>query len=181
MSILFKSKPLTLILLAIYLISLFWIIVLKFNISAYHDGVERSMNWIPFPSLFGLSGQGDLNESLLNIFIFIPFGLYVGILGENWPIGQKLILFFVTSFIFEISQYLFKYGDFDATDLVNNTAGGVVGFLIFAGLEKRLGENKRALHIINLLGLVGTVLVLSFLFYLKLNHLWIFRMELIQR
>lgn len=176
-----KSTPLTVVLLVIYLIALYWIIVLKFNISAYHDGVERSFNWIPFPSLWGLPGQGDLNESLLNIFIFIPLGLYVGILGNTWTLRRKASGFFLLSFFFELSQYILKMGAFDSTDLINNTLGGMLGIGIFKGLEEAFHSRIKAQTWINIFVLVGTVVIFSFLLFLKLNKLWIFRMELLSR
>lgn len=181
MKTLLKSTNLTLALCAIYLVALFWIIVLKFNISAYHAGVERSMNWIPFPALFGMEGQGDRNELLLNVFIFVPFGWYVGILREKWSLGQKAGLFFSISFLFEISQYILKFGAFDATDLINNTLGGLLGLWVFQGLEKSLNSRLKAQKIINLIALVGTVVIFSILLYLKVNNIWIFRMELLSR
>ncbi|RIW15076.1 VanZ family protein [Algoriphagus lacus] len=176
---LLKSTNLTLALCAIYLVALFWIIVLKFNISAYHAGVEQ--NWIPFPALFGMEGQGDRNELLLNVFIFIPFGCYVGILREKWSLSQKAGLFFSISFLFEISQYILKFGAFDATDLINNTLGGLLGLWVFQGLEKSLASRLKAQKIINLIALVGTVVIFFILLYLKVNNIWIFRMELLSR
>lgn len=175
------SCRMTFFLFSVYLIALYWIIVLKFNLSAYHAGVERSFNWVPFPSLFNLPGQGDLNESLLNIFIFIPLGLYLGILRNAWTLGRKAAGFFLLSFFFELSQFAMKTGAFDATDLVNNTMGGLVGLGIFSGLEKALGSQLKVRKILNLICLIGTILILSFLLFLKLNNLWIFRMQLLER
>ena len=176
-----KSTSLTVSLLVIYLIALYWIIVLKFNLSAYHAGVDRSFNWIPFPKLFGLPGQGDLNESLLNIFIFIPLGLYVGILGKAWKLWGKVASFFLLSIFFELSQYIQKMGAFDATDLVNNTLGGILGLWIFSGIKRTLNSQINAQKWINFLALLGTILIFSFLLFLKLNNLWIFRMQLLER
>jgi glycopeptide antibiotics resistance protein len=177
----FQSKRLTYGLLFIYLISLVWIIVLKFNLVAYHDGIERSINWIPFPKLFGIPGQGDRNELLLNVLIFMPYGLYAGILWHKWTLPRLIPVFLTTSFLFESSQYFLKYGAFDATDLVNNTLGGILGWLIFQGLKKVATSPKQARKWVNIFALIGTVLILGLLLFLKLNHLWIFRMQLLER
>ena len=83
-----KSNQLTFALFGIYLIALYWIIVLKFNISAYHERVERSFNWIPFREAL-LYGNLDVMETFLNILIFIPCGLYAGIVLENWRFGKR--------------------------------------------------------------------------------------------
>lgn len=173
-----KSTQLTFALFAVYLIALYWIIVLKFNITAYHERVEPSINWIPFREAV-LYGNLDLMETLLNILIFVPCGLYAGIILEKWSFGKKMVHFFCLSFLFELSQYLLKIGAFDITDLINNTAGGLLGLLIWTGLKNGFHEKFQAQKFINIVCLLGTIVIFSFLLFLKLNHLWIFRMELL--
>ncbi len=176
----FQSKRLTYALLLIYLISLVWIIVLKFNLVAYHAGVERSINWIPFPRLFGLPGQGDRNELLLNVLIFVPYGLYSGILWQKWTLPRLIPVFLTSSFLFESSQYFLKYGAFDATDLVNNTLGGILGWITYQGLKKLAKSPKLARKWVNIFALIGTGIILGLLLFLKFNQLWIFRMQLLE-
>lgn len=65
MNSILKSTQLTFALFGFYLISIYWIIVLKFNISAYHDRVERSFNWIPFRE-FVRYGKMDFPISKMN-------------------------------------------------------------------------------------------------------------------
>ncbi|WP_026965956.1 VanZ family protein [Algoriphagus terrigena] len=175
-----RSTQITFVLFSVYLIALYWIIVLKFNITAYHDRVERVINLIPFREAVLFQSPVDWNETLLNIFIFVPFGFYAGILWEQWSFGRKVALFFSASFLMEISQYILKVGAFDITDLINNTAGGVLGLLIFAALERAFQSRTKAQKLINIVCVVGTVLIFSFLIFLKLNNLWIFRMQLMK-
>lgn len=179
MNSILKSIQLTFALFGVYLISIYWIIVLKFNISAYHDRVERSFNWIPFRE-FVRYGKMDFPEVILNIFIFLPFGLYAGVLLEDWSFGKKVFLFFSLSFLFEISQYILKVGAFDVTDLINNTFGGILGVLIYQRLEKAFNSRLNAQKFINIFALIGTILIFSFLLFLKTNDLWIFRMNTIK-
>ncbi|OOG78296.1 VanZ family protein [Algoriphagus sp. A40] len=178
---LLKPTQLTLALFAVYLIAIYWIIVLKFNISAYHDRIERSINLIPFREALLYQSKMDLNEILLNVFIFIPLGLYMGILGEKWGIGKKVVQFFSLSFLFELSQYILKVGAFDVTDLINNTAGGMLGLLMYAGLERAFQGRIKAQKFINIICLIGTIMIFSFLIFLKINNLWIFRMQLLNQ
>ena len=175
------SKPtlVTFGLFSVYLIALYWIIVLKFNITAYHDRVERVINLIPFREAVLYQSPLDWNETLLNVVIFVPFGFYTGILWEQWGLGRKVVLFFSASFLLEVSQYILKVGAFDITDLINNTTGGILGLLIFNGLESAFQSRTKAQKLINIVCLVGTVLIFSFLIFLKLNNLWIFRMQLL--
>lgn len=175
-----QLNQVTIALFAIYLMALYWIIVLKFNITAYHDRIERSINWIPFREAVLYQSRMDLNEILLNIFIFIPLGLYVGILFKQRNLIRKTAIFFSLSFLLESSQFILKVGAFDITDLINNSFGGLLGLILFRGLEKAFQNRERAQRVINIIALVGTVLILSFLIFLKLNNLWIFRMQLLK-
>jgi len=166
----FKSIQLTLALFATYLIALYWIIVLKFNISAYHAGIKRSFNWIPFREALRY-GKMDLPEIILNIFIFVPFGLFVSVVLEQWSFGKKVILFFSISFFFEVSQYILRVGAFDVTDLINNTLGGIIGLMIYSGLQKAFNSRFKAQKIINILTIIGPIAIFSFLLFLKVNNL----------
>ena len=169
------SKTLTQILFAIYLISLVWIIVFKFNVQWSYMGGTSTVNWIPYSQPVLHNGQADHNESILNILIFIPFGLYAGILFKKWNFGKALGLFFSGSFILELWQFVFKIGSFDTTDLINNTLGGIFGFYLFQGFQKLLGNPEKARKWVNLICLLGTVLILGLLFFLKINRLYMFR------
>lgn len=175
---LFSPTQVTLSLFAVYLVALYWIIVLKFNITAYHDGVERVINWIPYREAV-LYGNMNLNETLMNVFIFVPFGLYSGILLERWNLFRKFALFLSVSFFFEVSQFILKVGAFDVTDLINNTLGGLLGLMLFKALERSFATRVKAQKFTNIMALVGTVAIFSLLLFLKINNLWIFRMQLL--
>lgn len=67
-----------------------------------------------------------------NIFCFVPFGAILPILYRR---ARNFFLTFLLSFGFsffvELIQLLTKTGSFDVDDLLLNTIGGVMGFLIF--------------------------------------------------
>lgn len=178
MNSILKSTQLTLALFGVYLISIYWIIVLKFNIGAYHDQVEERFNYIPFRELvrYGIFNT----EIILNVFVFIPFGLYAGVLLEQLGFFKKVLLFFSLSFLFEASQYILKVGAFDITDLITNTLGGILGVFIYQRLERALKSKFKAQKFINIFALIGTIIIFLLLLYLNLNNLWIFRMNTIQ-
>jgi glycopeptide antibiotics resistance protein len=180
MKIPFTSNQVTFSLFSVYLIALYWIIVLKFNLTAYHDRVERAINMIPFREAVLFQSPIDWNDTLLNILIFIPFGLYVGLLWEKWSIVRKIALFFSASLVLETSQYTLVVGAFDITDLINNTLGGILGLLIMMMLERTFQSRAKAQRLVNIICMVGTVLIFSLLIYMKINNIWIFRMQLLE-
>jgi glycopeptide antibiotics resistance protein len=168
------ASKLTGLLLIIYLAVLFWIIVLKLNISFTYKGT-RNVNLIPFQEPLMHNGRVDYNEMILNVLIFIPLGLYVGILFQKLTATRKILSFFLVSLICEVLQFILKIGAFDITDIINNTFGGIIGLMLFKGITKVLGDARKAQKIINIIATIGTILIVSLLLYLKINKLLMFR------
>ncbi len=108
------------------------------------------------------------------MLIFIPLGIYLGILLRDWNFLKKAALAFGISFSLEIAQFALAIGAFDITDLINNTFGGVLGIFIYLLLEKLVGR-LTAQKTLNVLALVLTAMVLSILIYLKVNRLLMFK------
>lgn len=155
----------TIVLFSIYLIVLYWILLFKLGISSsYMD--KRSVNLIPFndPSIF-------ITENILNVVIFVPLGLYSGILFKRWSFSKKLFFFLLLSLIVEGLQYILRLGAFDVTDLITNTVGGLIGLMIFKAIEKGFNNSLRAQKFINLFAATGTVLVVLLLVLLKMDML----------
>lgn len=99
----------------------------------------ETANFIPFRDL-KLNYNGAVREFTLNIIMTIPFGfLYPIIKGKG--ILSTIFTTFLFSLIIESSQLLSAwFGDldsrnFDVTDLITNTFGGFVGYLIFFVLK----------------------------------------------
>ncbi|WP_394993289.1 VanZ family protein [Emticicia sp.] len=168
------TNKLTALLLVIYLATLFWIIVLKLNISFSYKGT-RNVNFIPFREPLLYNGRIDFNEIFLNILIFIPLGLYVGILFKKLSITRKIFSFFLVSFTCEAMQFVLRIGAFDITDIINNTFGGIIGLVLFKGSEKVFKNTHNAQKFINIIATIGTILIISLLLYLKINKLLMFR------
>lgn len=171
-----KTSRLTTALFVIYLIALFWIIVLKFNLPLTYVGEERSVNMVPYSQSQILNGQVDYGEIILNVLIFIPLGVYAGTLFKRWNLSKKLGLAFFISFSCEILQFVFGVGSADITDIINNTLGGLIGLLLYIGIEKAFSNYGKTVKFINIVATIGTVFILSFLLLLKIKHLWLFRM-----
>lgn len=163
------ANKLTKALFIIYLILLFWILLFKFGVRfSYME--ERIVNLVPFKSLIE-GGKIDKAEIILNVMIFIPLGIYAGILFRSWIFSKKLFLFFLISLLFEALQVIFKIGAFDATDIVNNTLGGVIGLILFKLFEKLFNNRFKAQRFVNIIATLGTLLMIALLILLKLNML----------
>jgi glycopeptide antibiotics resistance protein len=169
-----SSDILSKILFIVYLIALFWIVVLKFNIPLSHT---RGVNLIPFKESLFPDGKHNSLEVIMNVVVFIPLGIYAGILFKSWNIAKKLLMFFLISFMCEVSELIMAIGTFDVTDLITNTFGGLIGLIIFLGIEKAFNNSTKAQKFLNIVAITGTILMFLSIFLLKISHLWLFRME----
>ncbi|MDQ2720063.1 MAG: VanZ family protein [Bacteroidota bacterium] len=164
---------LTTVLFIIYLIALFWILLFKLGVHFSNMGKMRSINLIPFSQPSILNGKTDFSEMILNVVIFVPLGLYAGILFKRWFFFKILFLFFSISLIIEGLQFIFKLGAADITDIITNTLGGIIGFMIFELIEKLFKNSVKAQKFVNIIAAIGTVLIILFLILLKTNNPWI--------
>ncbi|ARP49665.1 hypothetical protein B6259_01395 [Ruminococcaceae bacterium CPB6] len=166
-----KTNKLTKVLFVIYLIAVFWIIVFKFNLPFSNLGYMRSINIIPFNESLVINGKLAFREIIMNVAIFIPLGIYSGILFKKWTIGKKIFLFFLISLICEIFQFILGVGASDITDIINNTLGGIIGLVIYKGIEKISKNSIKAQKIINIIATIGTILMISLLSVLVIYNL----------
>ena len=66
-----------------------------------------------------------------NILIFIPFGFFMPVACIRRNIFATTIEAFMLSLSIEVIQLLTKVGCFDVDDLLLNTLGGLIGYIIF--------------------------------------------------
>ena len=117
------------------------------------------------------NGKIDVGEIILNVVIFVPLGIYAGVLFKRWNFGKKLFFFFLISLMFEGLQFIFRVGAFDITDIITNTLGGIIGLMIFEAIEKLFNNSVKAQKFINIIAATGTALMISLLLLLKLKML----------
>ena len=159
------TNRLTTVLFIIYLIALCWILLFKLGVRFSYMG-NRRVNLIPFSEPLILNG-----ENILNVVIFVPLGIYAGILFERRIFGKKLLFVFLLSLLVEGLQYILRLGAFDVTDVITNTLGGIIGLMIFKGLKKTFNNSVKAQKFINIIAAIGTVLMILLLVLLKMNML----------
>ncbi|MGR6342122.1 VanZ family protein [Priestia megaterium] len=151
-------------LFAVYLFALIWIIVFKMQFSFQGLPDFRKINLIPFADSANVNNQIYFNEIIYNVFAFIPFGIYIGMLKPSWSFLKKIAVIAGVSLLFEVLQFIFAIGASDITDLIGNTLGGIIGvgvYIVFCKLFST--KANKILNILTSLGvifLVALVLVL---------------------
>lgn len=159
------NNGLTVLLFIIYLVALYWILIMKLGVH-FPYMQERRVSLTPFREHVILTG-----ENIMNTIIFIPLGIYAGVLFKRWPVVTKLFFVFSASLLVEAIQYILRVGAFDVTDIITNTSGGIIGLIIFIILEKVFSNSIKAQRFINAIAAMGTVLMMVLLVLLKVNML----------
>ena len=165
-----KTNKLTATLLILYLSALFWILILKLGVEFSYMS-ERRFNVVPFKEFLTPGYEVDWSGTIANVIIFIPLGVYVGILFRHWSFKGKIILCFMTSLLIEAIQYGLAVGAFDITDIVTNTFGGVLGFILFRVISGISGSATSAQRMVNVIATIATVLMVALLMMLKMDLL----------
>lgn len=87
--------------------------------------LDLSANWIPFWGLLS-----DFRNACLNVLLFIPFGFLLPVLWEGYRgLKETAVRGLLLSCLIEGLQ-LFTFRTTDVNDLLTNTLGSVLGFLL---------------------------------------------------
>lgn len=67
-----------------------------------------------------------------NVVCFMPMGFVLPIItNRNWGIIKVTVMTFLASLFVEVLQLVSKLGSCDVDDLILNTLGGILGYLLF--------------------------------------------------
>lgn len=101
-------------------------------------GIAKAIHTIPFQTLHSLYKTVQFG---LNIILFIPIGFLLpmvvyqlrNVRMRAWQMG---LVAMVISISIEATQYLLSIGEAETDDVITNTLGAVIGFLLYKGFEK---------------------------------------------
>ena len=139
---LMKNKRHFYILLGIYIVILIWGIILK---ASMIDIVQNSFYNTVKLDLYSRLTESPLNPfsmtytkveyNVFNFVAFVPYGFIISALSERRTFAKAAGLSLLLSLFFEVSQIFTAIGGFATSDLMYNTLGGIVGFVVFAVLD----------------------------------------------
>lgn len=154
----------------IYLLAIIYILCL-FHVVTFQDINYGESNFVPFKEIFRYSfgSRKFIRNVLGNIILFIPFGFLSSYLLKNRHLSVVTILTLIASGTIETVQYYIGRV-FDIDDIILNLIGGIVGFLIFIGLDAirnkvKLLKNDTVLDIL----IIIIILVLVMVYSLNIN------------
>lgn len=131
------------VLFGIYLMGLCYFLFFAENCGRELEQEYYRYNLIPFKEIErfwkhrDILGIHSFYNLAGNILGFMPAGFFIPILWKK----RKSFLFtlcvtFEMSFVVEILQLIFRVGSFDVDDLILNTLGGILGYLLLMLVEK---------------------------------------------
>lgn len=113
---------------------------------------SRSLNIFPFRDL--LDGNFNKLDIYGNIILFLPLGVYIGILMSNIKIYKKIGIIIVMSLFLEIFQYVFGIGASDITDVITNTVGGIIGLGSYWIFKKLLKDDEKVKNFVTICSVI---------------------------
>ena len=137
----------------IYCTILVWVVIFKtsFSFDDFFITSERSINLIPFNFILNAS-KAHIRETLLNLLVFIPFGLYLRMINRSTK--HTILYGIVISLIFELVQFIFATGICDITDLITNSLGELSGSSIYIILLKVFRTEEKVIRTTNCLSII---------------------------
>ncbi|GEK20196.1 VanZ family protein [Cellulomonas xylanilytica] len=144
-------------LFVVYLALLVWAVLWKLEAPWVGVAGERIVKLVPFVATSG-AGASSRSDVVANVALFVPFGLYLGLLAPAWRWWKVAAAAGAASMALEVAQYVLAVGSSDLTDVVVNTAGALVGLGLLALARRRYRE--RTVLAMTRACAVGTVLAL---------------------
>lgn len=143
------------LLAAVYLVLLVWVVLWKLEAPWVGVAGERIVKLVPFVAT-STAGASRPFEVVANVALFVPLGLYLGLLAPSWRWWRVAGAAAAASVGLEIAQYVLAVGSSDLTDVVANTAGALVGLGLLARVRRRHGA--RTVSALTRACSIGTVL-----------------------
>lgn len=103
----------------------------------YEIIIHTTLNLTKFSSYLGVFKQREFIQPFFNLMLTVPFGIYLSYYFKN-NFKKTVFYTFLLSVFFELTQLTALYGLyprpyrlFDVDDLMLNTLGGLIGYMIY--------------------------------------------------
>lgn len=134
----------------IYVIVLFYFLFFSEGLGRTYSERTYHYNLIPFKEIKRFIRYRDIlgTQAVLlnlwgNVIAFVPFGVFLPLFYQRCRKGIYTVLYsFELSLTVEVIQLIFKVGSFDVDDLLLNTAGGMLGFAVYAAVRHFRRKNR---------------------------------------
>lgn len=143
-------------------------ILFLFELVTSRDVYINGTNLVPFREMFRYPvGSENFNRQVIgNILLFMPFGFFATYYTKIKKISSISFMSILISLTIEVVQ---KYigRSFDVDDIILNVVGGILGFLVYIGLDairKKLPSIFQKDGFYNFLSILLVIIICLYLF-----------------
>lgn len=138
-----------------------------FQLVTSQDLSGGGTNFIPFKEIMRYEVGTSLfyRQVIGNILLFVPFGYFATSYCKIKDLGTITLVSILSSATIEVVQH-FIGRSFDIDDIILNVVGGVIGFLLYTGLNAIKQHMPKILQkdfIYSIISIIVLVLVISYL------------------
>lgn len=134
-----KRRILAGVLFILYFVVLFYFLFFSEDLGRTYSERAYHYNLVPFKEINRflkywqvLGMKAVLLNIVGNVAAFIPCGIFLPVFFERCRKWWRTVFFsFELSFLVEVMQLVFRVGSFDVDDLILNTLGGLLGFVLY--------------------------------------------------
>ena len=173
-----RLNILSIILFCIYILLLIWIVLFKCNIylsitNGYFEfktlTLKERFDYYLIPFIDYINNDSTqtfikFKDGILNVFVFIPLGLYLSFFLKKNKFINVIIYSFLISLLFEIIQLFSLLGSFQTEDLILNLFSGLLGYIIYKIIYK-----EKNIKVLNILSLICIIILTPILIYGVIN------------
>jgi len=132
-------RAFAIVLFFIYFVVLFYFLFFSEEMGRTYSEREYHYNLIPFHEInrfiqyYEVLGMEAVVLNLAgNVAAFMPFGFFLPVFSERCRTIFNTVLYsFELSVLVELIQLITKVGSFDVDDIILNTLGGALGYLVY--------------------------------------------------
>lgn len=122
------------------------IIILSSTIFCRFTMPFRELDFFPFHCFINWIENGVCKgywELVMNVLLFVPLGFLIALGKQKLHFRHVVYIGMSLSIIIETSQYIFAKGISQIDDIINNTIGCIIGYVIGRVLMKNNYKQKR--------------------------------------
>lgn len=142
-------------------------VLCMFYVVTFQDVGWSTSNYIPFKEMFRYSFGSRLfiKNVLGNIVLFIPYGFFVSYFLNLKKKRSALLLILLVSISIEVTQLIIGRV-FDIDDILLNSLGGIIGFLLYRSLDFINDHLPEVLKKPIIYNIIVTIIVVLFALYM---------------
>lgn len=135
-----RIRPALYWLFAAWIVLLVWLVLWKFQLPYLGLDDQRAIKLVPFVASGGFGASAGW-EVPANLLLFLPLGVYLGLLAPSWRWPRISVAAACASLALEVAEYILAVGSSDVTDVIVNTVGALTGVALVAVARRRWGPH----------------------------------------